>query len=367
MKVAMLGLKGLPGIHGGVEKHVEELGARLADRGHDVTVFCRKFYTPEEGMYRGMKMVLAPTIHSKHLDATVHTLIGGFSAAFQDFDLIHYHAIGPSSMSLIPRAFGKPVIATIHSLDFLRDKWNPAVKWALKRAEQATLLFAKRVIVVSRLLEQRYHNSKTPIAYIPNGVQTPVKREPGWIHSLGVQGDDYILYVGRISPEKGPHYLAEAFSQIETDKKLILVGGTSHTDDYLNQVRSFAEKDQRIIMPGYVSGEKLDELYTNASLFVLPSEHEGLPVALLEAMSFGVPCISSDIPQCREVAQSMIGYFQARNPKALADALIYFLSRPDGLKQGAALAEKHVLEHYHWDTVAKQVETEYEALLGAKS
>ena len=368
MKIAMLGLKGLPGIFGGVEKHVEELGARLAEKGHEVTVFCRKKYTPSPCMYKGMNLVLAPTIHTKHLDASVHTLIGGLSAGYGPFDLVHYHAIGPASMSFIAKAFGKPVIATIHSLDYLRDKWGPGAKWALRRAEEATLFFADRIIVVSRLLEKRYEAKSKPVAYIPNGVSFPVFRKPDLIQQqMGLNGRDYIFWAGRFSPEKGVHYLVDAFRSVKTDYKLVLAGGGNHTEKYVKDLQLKIDSDNRIIAPGYVSGSMLEELFSNAALFVLPSEHEGLPVALLEAMSYRIPCITSDIPACREVAivngKPLVDFAAPKDVGDLNVRLTKALKEPERLKENVIGAEKHVRENYHWNNVADKVEREYTLLL----
>lgn len=370
MKIAMLGLKGLPGIHGGVEKHVEELGARLAAKGHEITVFCRKKYTPAPCTYRGMNLVLAPTFHTKHLDATVHTLLGGISAGFGHFDLVHYHAIGPSSMSFIARAFGKPVISTIHSLDYLRDKWGATAKWALRRAEEATLLFANRVIVVSRRLENRYTNKSKPVTFIPNGVGTPIFRKPDLIRKqLNLEGNDYIFWAGRFSTEKGVHYLVDAFRALKTDMRLVLAGGGNHTEKYVQELYSKIKADKRIIAPGYVAGPLLEELFSNAALFVLPSEHEGMPIALLEAMSYKLPCLATDIPACREVAMAdgepLVDFVVPKDIADLTDKLQNAIMVPERLEKKASKAKKHVLNKYHWDSIVEEVEREYALLLGA--
>ena len=368
LKVAMLGLKGLPGMHGGVEKHVEELGARLADRGHRIDVYCRKFYTPSFADLRGMHLVPAPTIHTKHLDATIHTLLGGIKAGLSDCDLVHYHAIGPSSMSFIARMLGKPVIATIHSQDYLRDKWSPAAKWMLRRAESATLFFAGRVIAVSRGLADRYAASKTPVAFIPNGVTPPVRRAPNMIRAqFGLTGKDYLFWAGRFSPEKGVHYLVDAFHSLDTDMKLVLAGGVNHTENYVANLTKVIDDDPRIITPGFVTGELLDELYSNAAAFVLPSEHEGMPVALLEAISYGLPCIASDIAPCREVQLSGCGQamicFAPRNTDSLRDVLRDFTTDPGCMDEQAEQGRERVLVDYAWDAIAERVEAEYFKLL----
>jgi glycosyltransferase involved in cell wall biosynthesis len=370
MKIAMLGLKGLPAVHGGVERHVEQLGARLAAKGHRVTVYCRRAYTPAAGEYEGMQLALAPTIHTKHLDATIHTLTAGFAAAMSDADLVHYHAIGPGSMAFISRMFAKPVITTIHSLDFLRDKWSPPAKWALRMAEKATLAFANRTIVVSRQLANRYEGRRTPVTYIPNGVSPPNFCEPDEIaQKWGLAKGDYLLWTGRFSPEKGVHTLVDAFSRRDWPIKLVLAGGGNHTEKYVRELMVKIDKDDRIIAPGFVTGKVLDELYTNAAGFILPSLHEGLPVSMLEAMSFGLPCVTSDIPPCREIAdgppQAAI-YFEPENTAALADQIERLLNDKTLGRQIGRQGQGVVLSDYNWDSIADQTEAQYEILLGGR-
>ncbi len=369
MKIAMLGLKGLPGIHGGVEKHVEELGSRLVKQGHEVTVFCRKSYTDKIGDYNGMKLLYAPTIHTKHLDATIHTILGGVKGSFSDFDLIHYHAIGPASISFIPRLFGKPVIATVHSLDFLRDKWSAGAKWMLKRAEDATFLFANRIIVVSRQLEERYKGKYKSVRYIPNGVAAPEIFPPKIItDKWRLKGGDYLFWAGRFSPEKGVHYLVDAFTELDIDCKLVLAGGVNHTEKYMGELKAKIEKDNRIITTGFLEGQPLYELFSNARVFVLPSEHEGLPVALLEAMSYGIPALVSDIPPCREVGDTAerqyVNFFNSGDIRDLSEKLLDMVLSPEKDMDRGKAGMKHVLNTYSWDKIAMQTEEEYKLLLG---
>ncbi len=371
MKIAMLGLKGLPAVHGGVERHVEELGARLAQRGHEVTAFCRKAYTEQPGEHRGIRLLLSPTIHTKHLDATVHTLLGGFKAAFSEFDLIHYHAIGPASMCFIPRVFGKPVIATVHALDFKREKWSPFAKWALRRAEGATLFFAGRVIVVSKDLAERYSGKKTPVTYIPNGVPKPEKLEAKEItEKWGLTKGEYLFWAGRFVPEKEIQTLIDAFTMCKTDMKLVLAGGVSHADRYIEQIKEKAEADPRIILPGFVSGDLLAELFSNAAGYVLPSTLEGLPVALLEAMSYGLPCIASDIGPNLEVGRATAGevvrFFKMRDTEGLAEELQALMDHPEEFEKMGLAGAEHVTAEYDWAAIAEKTEKEYEALLAGR-
>ena len=367
MRIAMLGLKGLPGTFGGVERHVEELGAALTARGHEVTAYVRRFYTPQEITVRGVETKLLPTIHTKHLDATVHTFLGAFHAGFGDYDLVHYHAIGPAAFSPITRALGKPVVTTIHSLDYLRDKWGGFAKWALRTAERVAVRSATRVICVSESIAARHVAGKTPVAHIPNGVGEVTVHPPEMIREQWqLQGGDYVLYAGRISPEKGVHHLIEAFGKVPGDVRLVVAGGTSHTDRYVEDLREAA--DQRVLFVGYREGQELAELFGNAAAFVLPSDHEGMPVALLEAWNYGLPCLVSDIAACCEIGGEegeLCTYFHKGDADHLAAKLTELLTDPQAKAMGAA-AQAHVREHYGWAAIAERVEREYVLAVGGQ-
>ncbi|MCC6157743.1 MAG: glycosyltransferase [Deltaproteobacteria bacterium] len=354
MKIAMIGLKGLPGIHGGVERHVEELAARLAERGESVTAYVRPHYTPSPTPVRGIALRLLPTVHSKHLDATIHTLLSCVDASLRRFDIVHIHGIGPALFAWIPRIAGRTVIVTMHSRDYLRGKWGAFARLALHAGELAARTFAHRLICVSREMADAHSGS----SFIPNGVSDPMPRPAGeTLARWGLAPGEYLLYVGRISPEKGPHHLLRAFREIDTPMRLALVGGASHGEPFENEVARLAADDPRVVMTGYVDTEALAELYTHACAFVLPSEHEGLPVAMLEAMSYGVPVVATDIPAAREVATDGEGrvlarFAEAATPPAIRDALADFLRDSETARELAKRGAQHVLRHYRWGAIA---------------
>jgi len=364
MHVAMIGLKGLPGTFGGVERHVEELGAALVARGHEVTAYVRRHYTPEAIDVRGIQTLLRPTIHTKHLDATIHTILSALHAGKQDYDLVHFHAIGPASFAWLTRMRGMPVIATIHSLDYLRDKWGAFAKWYLRRAERRTLKYADRVICVSESIARRHVNEATPVVHIPNGVAIPTIRPPHLIaEQWGLRGGDYVLYAGRLSPEKGVHHLVRAYHRVVSKRKLIIAGGTSHTDDYVRMLQRDA--DARTLFVGYQEGEALAELFSNAAAFVLPSDHEGMPVALLEAWSYGLPCLVSNIEACCEIADKegeFCIFFNQGDSDHLAVKLERLLADPRAIAMGET-ARRHVINNYGWEKIARQVERQYHLVL----
>jgi glycosyltransferase involved in cell wall biosynthesis len=364
MRVAMLGLKGLPGTFGGVERHVEMLGAALVARGHEVTAYVRPFYTPEAVDVRGVQTRLLPTIHTKHLDATVHTFLGAWHTGLSNFDIVHFHGMGPAAFAPITRLLGRRVVVTLHSLDYRRDKWGAFAKWALRQSERVAVSAAHRVVCVSAGLAERHSGGRTPVAHIPNGVATPTPREPRLIgERWGLRGGDYVLYAGRISPEKGVHHLVRAYRDVPGARRLVIAGGTSHTDRYLAELQAAA--DPRTLFVDYQEGETLAELFTNAAAFVLPSDHEGLPVALLEAFSYARPCLASDIGPCREVGGSdgeHCAYFSPGDAADLTTKLTALLDDPEAPAR-AERAREHVLAKYAWEAIAVRVEAEYQQAL----
>ena len=309
---------------------------------------------------RGVHTKLLPTIHTKHLDATVHTFLGAFHAGLGPYDVVHFHAIGPASFGVITRLLGKPVVATIHRLDYLSDKWSAPAKRALRLAEWMTVHFANRVITVSQSMAERHRGARTPVTQIPNGVSTPTPRPPRLIREQwGLAGGDYVLYLGRISPEKGLHDLLAAWRDVPGDRRLVIAGGTSHTDQYVRELQ--AAGDARTLFVGYQHDEAQAELYSNAAAFVLPSYIEGLPVVLLEAWSYGLPCLVSDIEPNREVGGDdgvRCRYFPPGDRARLAALLTALPADPQARAMGAA-AREHVLAHYGWDAIAVRVEEQY--------
>ncbi|MEA3511562.1 MAG: glycosyltransferase family 4 protein, partial [Actinomycetota bacterium] len=287
----MIGQRGIPASFGGVERHVEELGARLVERGHEVTVFVRPNYTEEPlDEYRGMSVQTVRTVDSKHLDAIVHAGASTLVATRGSFDVVHYHAQGPGVPAVIPRYFtGSKVVQTIHGLDSQRAKWGGAAQRMLSGAEWLSARVPDATIVVSQALADHYLERHGRETYpIPNGVSIPQRRPADQIVTqLGLNANGYILFVGRFVPEKAPDLLIESFRSLDTDVKLVLAGGSSFTDEFVARLEELAGQDPRVMMPGYVYGDLLDELYTNAAFFVLPSNLEGLPLTLLEAASYG--------------------------------------------------------------------------------
>ena len=364
MKIAILGTKGIPATYGGIERHVEELSVRFVQMGHDVTVYCRPYYTTIEEMeYKGVHLRKLPTFASKNYDAITHTAVSTLHLLFKDYDIIHYHAIGPATLSYLPRLFGKTTVATIHGLDWQREKWGRRARTFLKFGERTAVWFPHATIAVSKFLkdymEKKYHH---PVMYIPSAINDPVLMPPDKIHKYGIGDKDYILFVARLVPEKGAHFLIDAYKRLKTDKKLVIAGGTSHSEEYVESLHKHAS--DKIIFTGYVYGEELQELYTNAYCYVHPSTIEGLPITLLEALAYGNCIIASDIPACVELAEDVGMVFTSQNVDELTESLETVLEHPELAQAMADRAKAVGMSQYSYDSIAVKTVELYERLLG---
>jgi glycosyltransferase involved in cell wall biosynthesis len=341
MKIAMIGHKRIPSREGGIEIVVEELSTRLVQMGHSVTVYNRMGHhvsgkdedteVHKLKNYKGIRIVHVPTPENRALNAIVYSFLATILALFGNYDVIHYHAEGPCLMLLIPHFFGIRTIATIHGLDWQRAKWGGFASFILKLGEKVAAKYADEVIVLSLNVQQYFkdtYNRET--IYIPNGVTRTEFREPDIIKTrFGLDRDKYILFLGRIVPEKGITYLLEAFSRIKTDMKLVIAGGKSHTDEYETQIIQMAKNDSRVVLTGFVQGNLFSELYSNTYMYVLPSDVEGMPISLLEAMSFGRRCLVSDIPENKEACNDYALYFKKANVKDLERMLKRAIKKPE--------------------------------------
>ena len=363
LRVAFIGGRGVVAKYSGIETYYEEVGKRLVEMGHDVTVYCRNYFTPALAEYNGMRLVRLPTIRSKHLETVIHTLLSSAHALTQRYDVVHYHALGPALFSILPRLFGKKSAVTVQGLDWQRQKWGRFASAVLRVGERASGCFPNGTMVVSQTLQTRYRQMHgIESFYVPNGGVLRKRTEAKKILEWGLQPDKYILFLGRFSPEKGCHLLVEAFEQIETDVKLVMAGASSYCDEYSLQLRRHAS--QRIRMLDWVSGETLEELLTNAMIFVLPSDLEGLSLALLDAMGAGLCVLASDVPENREVVEGAGFLFQPGSANDLADRLRFLLANP-ALRQAAGrTARTRIEEQYQWQKIVGQIEETYFELLG---
>jgi glycosyltransferase involved in cell wall biosynthesis len=374
MKIAMIGQRGVPATFGGVERHVEELGARLAADGHEVVVFCRRGYGESEPeRYRGMRLMHQHTVDSKHLESFVASATATAATIWRGYDVVHYHAVGPGLFSPIARALsGAGVVQTIHGLDGERAKWGRGASTLLRFGTWLSARVPDRTIVVSKSLQDAYRDRyDRETAHIVNGTPEVTSRPAAAItERWGLTRGSYVLSVGRLVPEKAPEHLLSAFADVPGDTRLVMAGGSSHTDEYVSDLHSMAASDPRVIMAGYVYGAELEELYSNAAAFVLPSLLEGLPLTLLEAASYGCSIVASDIPPHVEVVGSSgpgARLFPTGDIPALTKALTEALQAPpDEERAGAEALSARVRATYSWDRATAETEALYAELIARK-
>jgi glycosyltransferase involved in cell wall biosynthesis len=371
LRVAIIGSRGVPAMEGGVERHVEELGARLAARGHEVTVFCRNNYVRERpDTYRGMHLRYVPTAPTKHLDFIAHSAISSVLVLRRPPDIVHYHALGSGLVAPLPRYLSSSkVVMTVHGLDYARAKWRGAAKVALRLGEKLSARVPHATITVSRSLAEHYATRLGRAAvYIPNGVPEPDIRPLGELAArFGIRDTPYFLFVGRLVPEKAPDLLLRAFALVEGDVRLVVAGSSGFTDDYTQSLHGLAQADSRVVMAGGVYGSDLSALYANAAAFVLPSSLEGLPLTLLEAVAHEAPVIVSDIPPHLEiVGADGAGHHVVRqgDVNALAAAMRSVLGAGASERSGARELSGQVALRYSWDAITTATEQVYERALG---
>jgi glycosyltransferase involved in cell wall biosynthesis len=409
MKIAVLGTRGFPNVQGGVEVHCEGLYTRLVKLGYEVTVFARAPYLKKEKngdspiqqgkrhvgtvpiLFNGVKIIPLPCPQNKFLEAFVHTFTGVFAAKKIKPDILHIHAIGPSLMVPLARFLGMKVVITHHGPDYERKKWGMLAKVVLKAGEAFGVRFANAVICISQAIadgiKRKYGRDAV---VIPNGVVIPkALTSEDALRRFGLQKGKYVLAVGRFVPEKGFGELIDAFSKMGTvpsngkndalvqspfsrndgagyteQWKLVIVGQADHEDEYSKALKAKAAKNPNIILTGFLSGVPLQELYSHAGLFILPSYYEGLPIVLLEAMSYGLSCVVSDIPANREVALNDDRYFKPGDVAAISSKISEFIAKPFSEDDSRREIEA-VRERYDWDAIAEKTAGVYVLLAGS--
>ena len=364
LRIAMLGHKRIPSREGGIEIVVEELATRMAKKSHSVTCYNRKghnvagseFDGTKLKIYKGVTLQEVFTIDKRGLAAMTASVSASLRAALGNYDVVHIHAEGPAFMCWLPKLFGKKVIVTVHGLDHQRAKWGKFASWYIRSGEKNAVRFADEIIVLSKGVQDYFQNTYgRTTRFIPNGVNKAKPRKARQItEKWGLTKDSYILYLGRIVPEKGERYLIEAFKQTKTDKKLVIAGGSSDTQAFMDELKSLAKDDDRIIFTGFVQGEILEELYSNPYIYTLPSDLEGMPLSLLEAMSYGNCCLTSDIPECAEVVEDKALLFRKSDVSDLKAKLQNACDHPEMVETYKAQAEEFICRKYNWDDVVEK-------------
>ena len=362
--VSMFGQKRLTR-EGGVEIVVKELCTRMARDGYSVTCYNRsghhvsgsEYDSKEKTEYAGICQKYVPTIEKKGLAAVSSSFFAALCCAFGKYDTVHIHAEGPAFFTWLPKMFGKRVIVTIHGIDWQREKWKSGFgSKFIKQGEKNAVKYADEIIVLSKNVQKYFKDTYgRNTTFISNGVNEPEILENKIItEKYGLKKDDYILFLGRIVPEKGIHYLIDAFNELNTTKKLVIAGGASDTNTYYLELKEKAKNNSNIIFTGFVQGEELQELYSNAYIYCLPSDVEGMPLSLLEAMSYGNCCLTSDIDECSEVLQDKGVTFKKSNVKDLSKRLQELLNNKLKVQEFKTNAQKYVLNNYNWDYIVDE-------------
>ena len=360
MKIAMLGQKEVPSRAGGIEVAVEELAVRMVARGHEVTLYncCRQGMRragkrKKNKTYKGVQIceIFVPNIRG--VAAALGSVIATIRAVSKKYDCIHFHAEGSAVLSFLPHFFGIRTVVTIHGLDWQRSKWGSFAACYLKLGERVAVSSADKIIVLSRATQEYFYKTyRRETVIVPNGMEVPVLRGAEKIRKKwGLRKNEYILFVGRIVPEKGLKMLISAFLKTATEKKLVIAGGISDTRNFYRMLQRMAEADSRILFTDFAQKEELEELYSNCYFYCLPSEIEGMPISLLEAMSYGNACLCSDIPECMEVMEGNGFLFKQRDEEDLRQNLQYLCDHPETVEIMKRKMKDFSCEKYDWETI----------------
>lgn len=366
----MLGHKRIPSREGGVEIVVEELSTRMVLKGHHVTCYNRRghhvsgkeFDTYRAYEYKGVRLKNVFAIERRGLAAMTASFLAAFCAAFGRYDIVHFHAEGPCAMLWLPKLCGKRCVATIHGLDHRRAKWGKLASAYIMLGEKCAVKYADEIIVLSRGVQKYFKDTYgRETCYIPNGVNRSRICRPELIkEKYGLEQGSYLLFLGRLVPEKGIQYLIEAFKKVKTNKKLVIAGGSSDTENFKKELKELAAGDERVLFTGFVQGRILNELFSNAYVYTLPSDLEGMPLSLLEAMSYGNCCLTSDIDECAEVVENRAILFRKSDIEDLREKLQNLCDNPELVAAYREKAADFICQKYNWDYVVRETLKLYE-------
>ena len=373
MKIAMIGHKAIPSTRGGIETVLTNICPLMVESGNEVVCYNRTTDRPEKefekdmvnGEYKGVKLKKARTLKIKGISAMLASFSAAIACSFSKCDIVHFHAEGPSAAMVIPKFFGKKCVATVHGLDWQREKWGGgfASKY-IKHGEKTLVKRADAVIVLSESARQYFEQTygrKTVV--IPNGISRPRLLSDDIIkEKYGLCRKSYICMVARLTKEKGAHYLIEAYKRLDTDKKLVICGDTSDTDDYVAQLKSMAGDNKNIIFTGFISGDTLGQIYSNSYAVCLPSDLEGMSISLLEALSYSNAVLCSDIPENTSVCGNAALTFKKGNVDDLAQKLDFLLKNPKAAEKLRGNSAKYVLSRFSWQNTAELTTELYEKI-----
>lgn len=361
MKIAVVGVKGLPAKQGGIEHYCQAVYPKMVERGHTVDLYARSSYIKKSWLsvyeHHGVRVICLPSLPFRGLDALTNSALAALVCGLRGYDVIHFHALGPSLFSFIPRFLSSAkIISTCQGLDWQRGKWGKSSSSVIRLGEKMAAKYAHNVIVVSRALQKYFKQTyDLDSVYIPNAPGIYAKSDPdfAFVKSFGLKPNKYLLFLGRLVPEKRPDLLLQAFQQLkQSDWKLVLAGGDSDTTEYISELVALAGDSSKIVFAGELRGSYLAEMVRGAGLFVLPSDLEGLPLAMLEAMREGVPVVASDIPPHQQLVGGDRGIlFKAGDITACAAALKQAMNQPLKLSAMAQKAQRYIQNNYTWKKI----------------
>ncbi|AGY56522.1 glycosyltransferase family 4 protein [Gloeobacter kilaueensis] len=375
MRIAVIGVKGLPATQGGIEKFCEEIYPRMVRLGHSVDLFGRISYTDSpwgHHYFEGVRVFSQASIPFKGLDALFSSTLGALSASLSQYDIVHFHALGPALLSWLPSFRSRRVVVSVQGLDWQRAKWGAFSSRMLKLGELAAVNYSDGLVVCSEDLRSYYKQQYgRETIYIPNGPGSfpPSDSKGHFVHSHGLEPGRYVIFLGRLVPEKCPDLLIRAFRSLApAGWKLAIVGGSSDTDRYSQELTQLAAADPAVVFTGRLQGVELGEVLRNAGLFVLPSKVEGQPLAMLEAMQENVPVLASDIPPHQELLARERGLlFRTGDLENLIERLGWAIDNQEMLARMAVRASAYVQEHHSWDKITADLLKVYWTLLNAWS
>ncbi len=362
IRVAILGTRGIPANYGGFETCVDEVSRRLVVMGDDVTVYCRKNNVGDSGsIYLGVKLRRLPSIHRKSLDTISHTFISVIDALPRGFEIFHIYGLGNSIFTPVLRLFGKRVVISVDGVEWRRKKWGCLARAWFRVSEYFAVKFASEIVADSRVVQRYYRErfNRNPV-YIPYGAYTERVEDVDYLRKVGLEPGGYILFVGRLIPEKGVHYLIDAFQSVKTDKKLVIVGDDPYNKDYVESLKGMSDK--RVAFLGYVYNKSYAELCSHAYLYVQPSELEGTSPALLAAMGYGNCVVVNGIEENLETIGDAGLSYPVNDVEALREVLQQLVDHPERVKEFRSRALRRIEDLYNWDRIARECERLYHRL-----
>lgn len=372
MRIAVIGAKGLPPKQGGIEHYCAEVYPRMVAQGHCVDLFARSSYTElswrEEYDFKGVRVISLPCMGKRGIDAFSSSALGAISAIASNYDVVHFHALGPALFSCLPKiASSAKIVVTCQGLDWQRAKWGNLSSRLIKLGEMTAARYAHGIIVVSEELRSYFLRTyERQTVYIPNAPASYPKSDENFEYgtSLKLEQQRYLLFLGRLVPEKRPDLLIEAFQKLKPPGwKLVLAGGVSDTKQYVSNLLDAIASDPNVILAGELWGDRLAEIVRGAGLFVLPSDVEGLPLSMLEAMREGIPVVASNIPPHQQLIDEQRGVlFQAGDIDSCVQRLGWAINNSQEMKTRAQKAQQYVKLNYNWDKITTENINLYKAL-----